>query len=140
MPQESVVVEEAEKKAAFDWQDYVEYIPISVREPMVTLLRSGAGGFKRRVGLLERVVQTHRRVQDAEDDLVASLQAAGPRGFPKGRLAEQTRQISAYERLLDSLSEAALRLVATENNVSYDSYMKSGDKSGLISAILEESS
>jgi hypothetical protein len=138
MPVESVEVENGVSgQGTFQWEEYVELFPPQVADKLTVMFQGLERGWKRRAILLQKMAEFQEKAASTQQELIESFDYA-PRGRKTGYMTEINAELNAYRTLLASLSEKGLRALAEDKNVSYDSYMNSGDRDGLISAILEE--
>ena len=128
---------ETEVSEEFRWQDHTDLFPAPVETLLMTMLTNQDYGWKRRVRMLERMAELQEKCQEIRETLIQSFTPTH-RGREKGYREVELRELRTYRALIGGLSPEALKVLADEKNVSYDSYMKTADREGLFQAILEE--
>lgn len=117
--------------ANFDWANYVQYFPASVASELQEMLSTHAYGWKSKARMLLRIERISKELQTAQVDLANS--------FVDGRHAKtpEEKAHGAMKRFLATLTESKLQEACVRYNISYNTFMSSNDKAGLIEALAQ---
>ena len=138
MPEESVVVEKGDTQTdedlhGFEWTDYTKYFPVQGKEFLTTLFSQQKYGWKSRARLLKRIDGAQIYVERLLEEL-ASV-ATDERSPRTVKVINPREGLRAY---LLSVSLETLQEMSFKYNVSYQSFMKDGDRTELVEALIDE--
>ena len=129
-----------EEFEAFNVEDYVkvlQHLPDDVREPLTLRLQQKQLGWQVRAKWVIRLQRASEDYQTAVNALIEKTRMPRkPRGT-MGHIQNMTPR-EALAESLNKMSDAQLQEVAATVNVSYESFMNTHDKGGLIESILDE--
>lgn len=140
MPEESVVLEDTVEETEdfniedFDWHNYAQYFPEAVREKLETVFETKRYGWKKTARLLRRIEKWDSYLKELYNELAD--RADSKLGKPRGPHVIHPRD--GLRAGLMALREDALQKLCDEFTVSYNSFMATGDKAGLVEAIMDE--
>ncbi len=134
--QEEVFSEfQADKKdlSNFAWEDYQSFIPIEHKEKLAELFTTQKFGWKTQARRLIQAKLHYNMYRQRLDDMVQDI-TREDKGRGRGAMTPQSH-LKAYLR---GLTDTQLQKLCAEKNVSWASFMKSNDKTGLLAALFDE--
>src|SRR5947207_7621447 len=135
---DSAVMESTEEKEDvlkdFSYVDYKALVPEGIQESLEKVFTSQVYGWKRKARILLRLDNAHSHVKSIEQELLNACEGRSTTRTPRSR--EDIARVS-LRNFINSLEEDKLRQLCVRHSVSYDSFINSNDKVGLVEALVD---
>jgi len=116
----------------FNYEEYVKYFPVECTESLTRSFSNKLYGWKSRARLILKIAQWSEHVDDLKSRLVELCTGV------RTRRPNVITPRDGLRAFINSLAEDKLQLLCNEKSVSYNSFMSTNDKVGLVEAIIDE--